>query len=93
MRYLWLAAAFVVTLLVGLLAGIALGGGSEQQGSGGSSPRTVTVEKTVPARATPNPKTATTSEVHNLDEARAAFERAVESFGNPNLEVGEVTLT
>jgi len=26
----------------------------------------------------------------NLDDARTAFERAVEGFGNPNLEVGEV---
>jgi len=28
--------------------------------------------------------------VGSLDEARAAFERSVEGFGNPNLEVGEV---
>ena len=90
MRYLWLAAAFVVTLLVGLLAGIALGdGGSGNQGSGASSPRTVTVEKTVPARAGANPQT-TTNSVGSLDEARAAFERAVAGYGNPNLEVGEV---
>jgi hypothetical protein len=91
MRYVWLVAALVVTLLVGLLAGIYLGGGgSGQQGSGVQSPRTVTVEKTVPAHAKPNPKTAVTSTVHNLDEARAAFERAVKSYGNPNLEVGEI---
>src|SRR5215212_9320069 len=90
MRYVWLAAAFVVTLLVGLLVGIALGGGgSGEQGSGASSPRTVTVEKTVPARADANPK-ATTNSVGSLDEAHAAFERAVKGFGNPNLEVGEV---
>ena len=90
MRYVWLAAAFVVTLLVGLLVGIALGGGgSGEQGSGASSPRTVTVEKTVPARAGANPK-STTKSVGSLDEARAAFERAVAGYGNPNLEVGEV---
>ena len=90
MRYLWLAAAFVVTLLVGLLVGIALGGsGSGEQGSGASSPRTVTVEKTVPARAGANPK-STTKSVGSLDEARAAFERAVAGYGNPNLKVGEV---
>jgi len=90
MRYVWLAAAFVVTLLVGLLVGIALGGGeSGEQGSGASSPRTVTVEKTVPERAGANPKT-TTNSMGSLHEARAAFERAVAGYGNPNLEVGEV---
>ncbi len=90
MRYVWLVAAVVVALLVGLLAGLVLAGRSGQQGSGAQSPRTVTVEKTVPAHATPKEKAATTSAVHDLDEARAAFERAVEGFGNSNLKVGEV---
>jgi hypothetical protein len=49
----------------------------------------VTVEKTIPGRATPNPR-PTTKGVGSLDEARAAFERAVKGFGNPDLEVTEV---
>ena len=89
MRYLWLVAAFVGILLVGLLVGLALGGRGGEQGGAAPSPRTVTVERTVPGRMTPNPKT-TTKGVGSLDEARAAFERAVEGYGNPNLEVTEV---
>jgi hypothetical protein len=97
MRYLWLAAAFVVTLVVGLLVGITLGSGGETTVQGSTpAPRTVTVEKTVPARTTPNPtttiapSTAPAQNVGSLDDARAAFERAVEGYGNPNLEVAEV---
>jgi hypothetical protein len=89
MRYVWLVAAFVGMLLVGLLVGLALGGRGGEQGGAAPSPRTVTVEKTVPGRTTPNPKT-TTKGVGSLDEARAAFERAVEGYANPNLEVTEV---
>ncbi len=97
MRYLWLAAAFVVTLVVGLLVGITLGRGGETTEQGSTpAPRTVTVEKTVPAHTTPNPtttippSTAPAQSVGSLDDARAAFERAVEGYGNPNLEVAEV---
>jgi hypothetical protein len=97
MRYVWLAAAFMLTLVVGLLVGITLesGGETTEQGSA-PAPRTVTVEKTVPARTTPNPtttiapSTAPAQNVGSLDDARAAFERAVEGYGNPNLEVAEV---
>jgi hypothetical protein len=97
MRYVWLAAAFMVTLVVGLLVGITLesGGETTEQGSA-PAPRTVTVEKTVPARTTPNPtttiapSTAPAQNVGSLDDARAAFERAVDGYGNPNLEVAEV---
>lgn len=64
------------------------GAGREQ--SSAPSPRTVTVEKTVPARQ-PKPTTTTpTHSVGSLGEARSAFERAVEGYGNSNLEVTEV---
>jgi hypothetical protein len=89
MRYAWLAAAFAVTLVVGLLVGIILGGGGSGEQGSAHPPRTVTVEKTIPGRATPNPR-PTTKGVGSLDEARAAFERAVKGFGNPDLEVTEV---
>jgi hypothetical protein len=100
MRYVWMVVAFVGVLAVGLLVGITLGrGGSGEQGS--AAPHTVTVEKTVPAQSsspttTSSPSPGTTSgntptgSVDSLDEARAAFERAVEGYGNPNLEVAEV---
>ena len=89
MRYVWLVAAFVGMLLVGLLVGLALGGRGGEQGGAAPSPRTVTVERTVPGRTTPNPKT-TTKGVGSLADARSAFERAVEGYGNPNLEVTEM---
>jgi hypothetical protein len=90
MRYVWLALAFVGVLVVGLLVGIALGlSGGGEQGSAAPSPRTVTVEKTVPAQ-TSSPTTTPTGSMGSLDEARVAFEQAVEGYGNPNLEVGEV---
>jgi hypothetical protein len=100
MRYVWLAVAFVGVLAVGLLVGIILGrSGSGEQGS--AAPRTVTVEKTVPARTsspttTSSPSAGTTpappptGSVGSLNEARAAFERAVKGYGNSNLEVSEV---
>jgi hypothetical protein len=101
-RHVWVAAAFVGMLLVGILVGLALGGrGGEQGGAAPSPRRTVTVERTVQAQSskpktTPSPAagattaTAPARSVGGLDEARAAFERAVKGFGNPNLEVGEV---
>jgi hypothetical protein len=92
MRNVWLALAFVRLLAVGLIAGLLLGafGAGGEQGSAPSH-RTVTVEKTVPARTKPNPTTTTpTHSVGSLADARSAFERAVKGFGNPNLEVGEV---
>ena len=92
MRIVWLALAFVGTLAVGLLLGLLLGafGTGGEQGST-PPPRTVTVEKTVPSRETPKPATTTpTHGVGSLDEARSAFQRAVEGFGNPNLKVTEV---
>ena len=93
MRNVWLALAFVGTLAVGLLLGILLGafGTGGEQGST-PSPRAVTVEKTVPTRERPNPTPRTpTHNVGSLEEARSAFERAVEGFGNSKLEVTEVT--
>jgi hypothetical protein len=91
MRNVWLVLGFVGTLAVGLLLGLLLGafGAGGEQGSAPSH-RTVTVEKTVPSRQ-PNPDATTpTRHVGSLDDARAAFERAVEGFGNRDLEVGEV---
>jgi hypothetical protein len=91
MRNVWLVLVFVGTLAVGLLLGLLLGafGTGGEQGSAHSH-RTVTVEKTVPARQ-PNPTTTTPNRsVGSLDDARAAFERAVEGYGNSNLEVTEV---
>jgi hypothetical protein len=91
MRYVWLALALVGTLAVGLLGGLLLGtfGAGGEQGSA-PSPRTVTVEKSVPARQ-PNPTTTTpTHNVGSLGDARSAFERAVEGYANSNLEVTEV---
>jgi hypothetical protein len=97
MRYVWLAAAFVGTLVVGLLVGITLGsGGATTEPGSAPATQTVTVEKTVPVRTTPNPTTTTApttapaQNVGSLEDARAAFERAVEGYGNPNLEVAEV---
>jgi hypothetical protein len=102
MRYLWLALAFVAVLVVGLLAGIVLGrGGGGEQGGAAPSPRTVTVEKTVPSRTSGEttasspaagtaPATTPTGSVNDLDQARAAFERPVKGYGNPDLEVTEV---
>jgi hypothetical protein len=102
MRYVWLALAFVAVLVVGLLAGIVLGrGGSGEQGGAAPSPRTVTVEKTVPAQsfsptttsspaAGATPSTTPAGSVSSLDDARNAFEQAVKGYGNPNLEVAEV---
>jgi hypothetical protein len=103
MKYVWLAVAFVGTLVVGLLVGLllrAFGAGGEQ-GSAAPSPRTVTVERTVPSRTaspttTSSPGAGTTpatippGSVGSLDDARAAFEQAVEGYSNPNLEVAEV---
>jgi hypothetical protein len=94
MRNVWLAVAFVGTLAVGLLVGLlvgVVGGGGGEQGSA-SPPRTVTVERTIPARTTSNPTTTTTptKSVGSLADARGAFEQAVEGYGNPNLEVAEV---
>jgi hypothetical protein len=102
MRYVWLAVAFVGVLVVGLLVGVILGrGGGGQQGSAAPSQRTVTVEKTVPAQtsrptttsapsASSAPTTTPNGGVGSLDIARAAFERVVKGYGNPNLEVAEV---
>src|SRR5215204_6203747 len=94
MRNVWLAVAFVGTLAVGLLVGRlvgVVGGGGGEQGSA-SPPRTVTVERTIPARTTSNPTTTTTPtmSVGSLADARGAFEQAVQGYGNPNLEVAEV---
>jgi hypothetical protein len=94
MRNVWLAIAFVGTLAVGLLVGLlvgVVGGGGGEQGSA-SPPRTVTVERTIPAHTTSNPKTTTTptKSVASLADARGAFEQAVQGYGNPNLEVAEV---
>ena len=96
MRYVWLAVAFVGTLAVGLLVGITLGGdvgGGGEQGAA-SAPRTVTVERTVPAQpsdlTTTSPAQSPAQNVGSLADARAAFEKAVEGYGNPNLEVAEV---
>ena len=97
MRYVWLVVAFVGVLAVGLLVGVTLGrSGSGEQSS--AAPRTVTVEKTVPAQSSSPTTTSAaaaststpTGSVNSLHEARAAFERAVEGYGNPNLEVAEV---
>jgi hypothetical protein len=102
MRYVWLAVAFVGILAVGLLVGIILArSGGGEQGSAAPSPQTVTVERTVPAQtSSPRttfspatgsaPATTPTGSVGSLDDARAAFEQAVEGYGNPNLEVAEV---
>ena len=102
MRYVWLAVAFAGVLVVGLLVGIILGrSGSGEQRSAAPSPRTVTVEKTVPAQTsgpttTSSPAAGTTptttpkGSAASLDNARATFEQAVEGYGNPNLEVAEV---
>src|SRR5215203_6042115 len=92
MRNVWLALGFVGTLAVGLLAGLLLGvftaGG--EQGTATPSPRTVTVERTVPAPG-PSPRaSAPAQNVGSLDDARGVFEEAVEGYGNPNLEVAEV---
>jgi hypothetical protein len=102
MRTVWLALAFVVTLAVGLLLGLLLGAfGTGREQSSAPSPQTVTVERTVQAQSS-NPKTAPspaagstpattpTHSVGSLDDAHAAFERAVKGYGNPNLKVGEV---
>src|SRR5215207_7931663 len=94
MRNVWLAVAFVGTLAVGLLVGLlvgVVGGGGGEQGSA-SPPRTVTVERTIPARTTSNPTTTNTptKSVASLADARSAFEQAVQGYGNPNLEVAEV---
>ena len=103
MRYVWLALAFAGTLAVGLLVGFLLGafGAGGEQGSVAPSPRTVTVERTVPAQtssptttsspaASKPPTTTPTRSVGSLENARAAFEKAVKGYGNPNLEVAEV---
>jgi len=101
MRHVWVAAAFVGMLLVGILVGLALWGRGGEQGGAAPSPRTVTVERTVQTQSSkpktpPSPApgattaTAPARRVGSLDEAHAAFERAVKGFGNPNLEVGEV---
>ena len=95
MRNVWLALGFVGTLAVGLLAGLLLGvftaGG--EQGTVTPSPRTVTVERTVPAPGPtgPSPRaSAPAQNVGSLDDARGVFEEAVEGYGSPNLEVAEV---
>jgi hypothetical protein len=95
MRYAWVAAAFVGMLLVGILVRLALGGRGAEQGGAAPSSRTVTVERTIRAhsstpKSTPPPPVGDTHSVGSLDEARSAFERAVEGYGNPNLKVGEV---
>ena len=99
MRNVWVAVGFVGALAVGLLVGLLLGvfGSGGEQGTAAPPPRTVTVEKTVPAAEktvpaqTSNPRaSAPTQNVGSLDDARAAFEQAVEGYGNPNLEVAEV---
>jgi hypothetical protein len=92
MRYVWLAVAFLGTLAVGLLVGITLGGdggGSREQGAA-SAPRTVTVERTVPAQPSGPTTTSPAQNVGSLADARGVFEEAVEGYGNPNLEVAEV---
>jgi hypothetical protein len=92
MRIVWLAAAFVGTLAVGILLGLILGvvdrGG--ERGTA-ASPRTVTVERTIPAQesgaaiAPPAQKN-----VGSLADARDAVEKSLRGYGNPNLEVTEV---
>jgi hypothetical protein len=93
MRNVWVAVGLIGALAVGLLVGLLVGtfGAGGEQGTATPPPRTVTVEKTVP---TPESTTASPApaaqNVGSLDDARAAFERAVRSYGNPNLEVVEV---
>ena len=92
MRIVWLAAAFAGTLAVGILLGLILGivdRGAERGTA--ASPRTVTVEKTIPAQesgaaiAPPAQKN-----VGSLAEARDAVEKSLRGYANPNLEVTEV---
>ena len=99
MRNVWVAVGFVGALAVGFLVGLLLGvfGSGGEQGTAAPPPRTVTVEKTVPAAEktvpaqTSSPRaSAPAQNVGSLDDARAAFEQAVEGYGNPNLEVAEV---
>jgi hypothetical protein len=92
MGIVWLAAAFAGTLAVGILLGLILGvvdrGG--ERGTA-ASPRTVTVERTIPeqesdaANAPPAQKN-----VGSLAGARDAVEKALRGYGNPNLEVTQV---
>jgi hypothetical protein len=93
MKNLWLALAFIATLAVGLLAGIILTvvDRSGEQGSA-TPPLTVTVEKTVPTQTSSSTTTTTApaQTLESLTEARDAFEQAVRSYGNPNLQVTEV---
>ena len=74
----------------------AFGAGGEQ-GTAAPSPRTVTVERTVPTAErtvpaqTSSPRaSAPAHNVGSLDDARGVFEEAVKGYGNPNLEVAEV---
>ena len=99
MRNVWLAVAFVATLAVGLLVGLLLGafGAGGEQGTAAPSPRTVTVERTVPTAErtvpaqTSSPRaSAPAHNVGSLDDARGVFKEAVKGYGNPNLEVAEV---
>ena len=93
MRIVWLAAAFAGTLAVGILVGLILGvvdRGAERATA--ASPRTVTVEKTIPAQesgAAIAPP-AQQKNVGSLADARDAVVKSLRGYGNPNLEVTEV---
>jgi hypothetical protein len=85
-----IAAAIVLVLGLSLYAARVASNLNPQAGPATPSNNQGRQEPSKQGNQTPQQGGVAQKDAANLDDARTAFERAVEGFGNPNLEVGEV---